>query len=428
MTFDQLKVIYSSYKNAPAEIREKFALSDNQAKMLMFKLKDMGLVSEALVVSTCNRTELYYVAENEGDISSSLVKLLMIEKGISDIESQIKYFDSIQEHHSAVNRLFNISAGLESQVLGDLQITGQVKHAYQLAADANMAGPFLHRLMHTIFFTNKRIVQETSFRDGAASVSYAAVEQVETVTEHIGEPNILVLGTGKIGADVCRTLVDKKFNNLTILNRTVSKATELAEELGANWGGLENLKAAIAQADVIIGSVSGEHPLVTKAFIKEIGIQSHKYFIDLSIPRSIEAEVEEIPGAILYNVDHIQNKTSEALEMRRNAIPRVQCLIAQSVMEFQDWTREMTFSPTVQKLKNSLEQIRQEELARHLKQLTEKEAELLDTVTKNIMQKIIKFPVLQLKAACKRGEAETLIDVLNDLFDFEKSAAKVETK
>lgn len=428
MKFDHLKAIYSSYKNAPAEIREKFALSDNQASAFMFKLKEMGLVSEALVVSTCNRTELYYIPENEQDISTYLIKLLLMEKGILDVESHVPYFDSIDEHHLAVNRLFNISAGLESQVLGDLQITGQVKHAYQLAADANMAGPFLHRLMHTIFFTNKRIVQETSFRDGAASVSYAAVEQVETVTEHIDQPNILVLGTGKIGADVCRTLVDKKFNNLTILNRTVSKATELAEELGANWGGLENLKDAIAKADVIIGSVAGEHPLVTKALIQEIGIQSHKYFIDLSIPRSIEAEVEEIPGAILYNVDHIQNKTSEALEMRRNAIPRVQCLIAQSVMEFQDWTKEMTFSPTVQKLKNSLEQIRQEEVARHLKQLTEKEAELLDTVTKNIMQKIIKFPVLQLKAACKRGEAETLIDVLNDLFDLEKSATKVESK
>jgi glutamyl-tRNA reductase len=236
MKFDQLKAIFSSYKNAPAEIREKFALSDDQASALMFKLKEMGLASEALVVSTCNRTELYYIQEGEQDISKSLIKLLLLEKGILEVESHVSYFDSIDQHHSAVNRLFNISAGLESQVLGDLQITGQVKHAYQLAADANMAGPFLHRLMHTIFFTNKRIVQETSFRDGAASVSYAAVELVETVTEHIGQPNILVLGTGKIGADVCRTLVDKKFNTITILNRTVSKAQNLAEELALAWG------------------------------------------------------------------------------------------------------------------------------------------------------------------------------------------------
>ncbi len=427
MKFDQLKAVYSSYKNAPAEIREKFALSDGQAKAFLMKLKDMGLVSEALVLSTCNRTELYYIPEGESDISVEVTKLLLLEKGLLESPQYVACFEAIQDHTAAVSRLFQISAGLESQVLGDLQISGQVKHAYQLSADANMAGPFLHRLMHTIFFTNKRIVQETSFRDGAASVSYAAVELTETVTEHLLEPRILVVGVGKIGADVCRTLKDKGFKNITILNRTVSKAQELAEEIGATWGGLAQLKSSLAEADVIIGSVSGDHALITKGLVQEVGVQTHKYFIDLSIPRSVEADVEEIPGVILYNVDHIQNKTSEALQMRRNAIPKVQCLIGQSMAEFMDWSKEMTFSPTVQKLKNSLEQIRQEEMARYLKQVSEKEAELLDTVTKNMMQKILKFPVLQLKAACKRGEAETLIDVLNDLFDLEKQS-KAEAK
>ena len=380
----------------------------------------MGLVSEAIIISTCNRTEIYYVTENDTDLSSQLISLLLIERGMIDSGLNHQYFVSVDNHMEAVQRLFSISAGLESQVLGDLQITGQVKHAYQLAADASMAGPFLHRLMHTIFFTNKRIVQETSFRDGAASVSYAAVELTESVTDHISDPQILVLGTGKIGADVCRTLKDKNFKNITILNRTVSKAEELAVELGFNFGSLDILSESIAKADVIIGSVSVEEPLVTKALVKTVGIQSHKYFIDLSIPRCVESEVEEIPGAILYNVDHIKSKTSEALDMRRNAIPKVQCLIAQSVSEFTDWTKEMSFSPTVQKLKNSLEQLRQEEVARHLKQLTAKEAELLETVTKNLMQKIIKYPVLQLKAACKRGEQENMIDLLSDLFDLEK--------
>ncbi|MBC7388163.1 MAG: glutamyl-tRNA reductase [Opitutaceae bacterium] len=427
MKFENLKSVYSSYKTAPVEIREKFALSNVQTSNLLFRLKEMGLVSEAIILSTCNRTEIYYVTENNADLSSQLISLLLIEKGIIDSGLNHQYFNAVEDHFEAVNRLFSISAGLDSQVLGDLQITGQVKHAYQLSADANMSGPFMHRLMHTIFFTNKRIVQETSFRDGAASVSYAAVELTESVTDHILEPNILVIGTGKIGADVCRTLKDKNFKNICILNRTVSKAEELGLELGFSFGGLEQLTDCIAKADVIIGSVSGELPLVTKKLVREIGIQNHKYFIDLSIPRSIETEVEEIPGAILYNVDHIQNKTTEALQMRRNAIPKVQCLIAQSAQEFNDWTKEMVFSPTVQKLKNSLEQIRQEEVARHLKQLTEKEAELIETVTKSLMQKIIKFPVLQLKAACKRGEQDEMIDILNDLFDLERTT-KVDSK
>lgn len=426
MKIDRLQAVFSSYKNAPAEIREKFALSDQQAHTFLLSLKEMRLVSEAIVMSTCNRTEVYFIPEEDGDASGQIISLLLMEKGLFDVANYIGYFDTISENLDAINRLFAVSTGLESQVLGDLQIMGQVKDAYQISANANMAGPFLHRLMHTIFFTNKRIVQETSFRDGAASVSYAAVEQTETVTEHLQDPTILVLGTGEIGADVCRTLKDKGFKNITILNRTVTKAQELANELGAQWGGLESLKEKLSAADVIIGSVAGEKPLVTKPLVQEIGVHTHKYFIDLSIPRSVEAEVEEVPGVILYNIDHIQNKTTEALQKRQAAIPRVQCLIAQSVLEFTDWSKEMTVSPTVQKLKNSLEQIRQEELARYLKQVTEKEAELLETVTKNMMQKILKFPVLQLKAACKRGEEETLIDVLHDLFDLEKD--KVEVK
>lgn len=422
-----LRAVYTSYKTAPVEIREKFALSNVQTGNLLFKLKDMGLVSEAIILSTCNRTEIYYINDHNIDLSSQLISLLLIEKGIIDSGLNHQYFNSVENHLEAVNRLFSISAGLDSQVLGDLQITGQVKHAYQLSADANMSGPFLHRLMHTIFFTNKRIVQETSFRDGAASVSYAAVELTESVTDHISEPYILVIGTGKIGTDVCRTLKDKNFKNICILNRTVSKAEELAVDLGFQFESLEQLADCIAKADVIIGSVSGEVPLVTKKLVREIGIQNHKYFIDLSLPRSVETEVEEIPGAILYNLDHIQSKTTEALQIRRNAIPKVQCLIAQSAQEFNDWTKEMVFSPTVQRLKNSLEQIRQEEVAKHLKQLTEKEIELIETVTKSLMQKIIKFPVLQLKAACKRGEQDEMIDILNDLFDLEKTT-KIENK
>jgi glutamyl-tRNA reductase len=147
---------------------------------------------------------------------------------------------------------------------------------------------------------------------------------------------------------------------------------------------------------------------------------------DLSVPRSIETDIEKIPGVILYNVDNIQAKANEALEMRLSAIPDVKTIIANSIQEFEVWEKEMEVSPTIQKIKNALEQIRMEEMARFSKQLTEEEIFKIDTITKNIMQKIIKLPVLQLKAACKRGEAETLVDLLNDLFDLEKT--KVDSK
>jgi glutamyl-tRNA reductase len=144
----------------------------------------------------------------------------------------------------------------------------------------------------------------------------------------------------------------------------------------------------------------------------------------MSVPRSVEAEAETIPGILVYNIDTIQHKASSALQRRVESIPQVRQIIAESIDTFNDWTRDMMVSPTIQKLKNALETIRQEELARHLKKLSPEESKRLDDITKSMMQKIIKLPVLQLKAACKRGEAETLIDVLNDLFDLEKQSSE----
>jgi glutamyl-tRNA reductase len=181
----------------------------------------------------------------------------------------------------------------------------------------------------------------------------------------------------------------------------------------------EQLVQGLKEADVVISSIARDTPFFTTSMIQRLEVLSFKFFIDLSVPRSVEATVENIPGILVYNIDTIQSKATEALAQRLAAIPQVKALIAESLDQFNDWTKEMLVSPTIHKLKNALENIRQEEIARYLKKLGPEETKLVDDITRNIMQKIIKLPVLQLKAACKRGEAETLIDVLNDLFNLE---------
>jgi glutamyl-tRNA reductase len=411
------KAVTLSYKKAPLDIREVIALDEPSCKQFLHTLKDFMQASDILVLSTCNRTEVYYTADV--DYSQEIIKLLGIQKGIDNITRYLDYFTIINTHHDAVQHLFDVAMGLDAQVVGDIQISNQVKQAYQWSADNDTAGPFLHRLLHTIFFTNKRVVQETSFRDGAASTSYATVELVEELTNDIDNPRILVVGIGEIGADVCRNLKDSVLNNVVITNRTQAKAQLLAEECGFEVLPFENLVQGLKEADVIISSISHDSPFFTAEMIKRLEVLSYKFFIDLSVPRSIESEVENIPGVLVYNIDTIQNKAGAALEQRLASVPKVKQIIAESIDQFQDWTKEMAVSPTIHKLKNALENIRQEELARHLKKLTPEETKLIDDVTRNIMQKIIKLPVLQLKAACKRGEAETLIDVLNDLFNLE---------
>ena len=418
MEYLQFRSVGISYKTAPLEIREQIALNEDEAKGLMLKVQEFFGGTDILVVSTCNRTEIYYNAAANCNVD--IAKLLLIQKGLTNTEAYLPYFIDYTEQNQAARHLFEVATGLHSQVVGDMQIPNQVKHAYQWSVDLGMAGPFLHRLLHTIFFANKRVAQETSFRDGAASTSYVAVELIEHATALKANPSILVLGVGEIGTDVCRNLKEKEYTNITVVNRTRAKAEQLANELGFGVADFENVEEEILKADVVISSILRDEPFINKALLQKKPLHSFKYVVDLSVPRSVSADAEQVPGVIVYNIDNIQAKANEALDRRLASVPQVHTIIDQALEEFSDWSKEMVVSPTIQKLKNALEQIRQEEMARFMKNLSEDEATKIDKITSSMMQKIIKLPVLQLKAACKRGEAETLIDVLNDLFNLEQ--------
>lgn len=415
---NKFRAISLSHKNAPVQIRELISLDEGSIHSILLKFREFFGLNDALILSTCNRTEIYY--SHEQDLSTEIIKLVGLEKALLDVVNFLDYFEVFNEDRKAISHLFRVCMGLEAQVVGDIQISNQVKRAYQTAADLDMAGPFLHRLMHTIFFTNKRIVQETTFRDGAASLSYAAIELIAGLTATIFQPRVLLIGVGEIGEDVAKNMVHLPDAKVKITNRTQSKAEEIAAELGFEVVPFENCMEAMNEADVIICSVMKNEPFITKELVKQFDIQSYKLLVDLSVPRSIETSVEDISGVVLYNVDNIRSKASEALEKRLSAVPKVEEIIEESIGEFYGWKKEMMVSPTINKLKQSLEQIRQEELSRYLKNVDGKEYELIDKITKSMMQKILKVPVVQLRAACRRDEAEELIDMITDLFDLEK--------
>lgn len=408
------QVISLTYHKAPLAVREKIALSEEESKEFMLRVKEFFDVSDLLVVSTCNRTEVYVNAHQS--LLEELVKLLLIFKGISNAGEYLHYFEFYEEGEQPARHLFEVATGLHSQVVGDMQVPNQIKRAYQASADLQLAGPYLHRLMHTIFFANKRVALETEFRDGAASVSYAAADLALSLAH---QPKVLVAGVGEIGQDVCKNLASKGVEML-IANRTAKRAEEVASQTGGRVVEWNDLDQALAEADVVISTVTRSEPLFTKERVARLGsLNKYKYFIDLSVPRSVETSVEELNGVVLYDIDTIRAKTDQALEKRLASVPAVEGIIDSAMEEFSDWSKEMVVSPTINKLKSALEQIRREELSRYMKGLSENELAIVERVTSSMMQKIIKLPVLQLKAACKRGEAETLIDVLNDLFNLE---------
>lgn len=418
MMHTKFRALSLSHKTAPVQIRELISLDEQSIHHILLKLKEFFSLGDALILSTCNRTEVYY--SHSLDLSTEIIKLIGLEKGLTDVVNYLDYFQVFNGDRQAISHLFRVSIGLEAQVVGDIQISNQVKRAYQSAADLDMAGPFLHRLMHTIFFTNKRIVQETAFRDGAASLSYATIELIESLTSNIFQPRILLIGVGEIGEDVAKNMVHLPEAKVKITNRTQSKAEEIAGALGFEVVPFEDCKKAMNEADVIVCSIMKNEPFITKELVKQFDIQSYKVLVDLSVPRSIETAVEDVPGVVLYNVDNIRSKASEVLEKRLASVPKVEQIIEESIEEFYSWKKEMMVSPTINKLKQSLEQIRQEELARFLKKADQKDYELIDKITKSMMQKILKVPVVQLRAACKRDEAEEMIEIISDIFDLEK--------
>lgn len=409
-----------NYKHAAIDIREQIALNEEESSVFLANAKNLLNPTELFVLSTCNRTEIYYSSTDNLDID--LIKILSLQKGIK-LELAQSNFKSTGTQNETISHLFRVALGLESQVVGDLQIINQVKKAYQWTADLELAGPFLHRLLHSIFYSNKKVVQETAFRDGAASVSYASVELINQLASSIKDPKILVLGLGDMGIDICDNLSDSEFKKITIANRTIEKAEALAKKTGFSFSSLDNLSTLIANHDIVISSISAEQPIITTSLLSKIELHSYKYFIDISVPRSIEESIDKNDGIVLYNIDEIQNRASKALEKRMQAIPSVEIIVKESIEEFNDWSREFEVSPTIQKFKNALEEIRKDEISRHLKDLNSEDLEKIELITKNITQKIIKLPVLQLKAACKRGEAENLIGVLTNLFNLEKEEA-----
>ena len=411
--YESLKVVGLSHDSSPIAIRESVAFSENESRNFLDRMREILGVEEALILSTCNRTEIYYTSDL--DLSNAILNLLKIENGIDHgIDS---YFWN-KENLPALRHLFRVALGLEAKVLGDIQISNQVKKAYQCSADQHLSGPFFHRLMHTIFYANKRVVQETVFRDGAASVSYACVGLVQQFIQNFSDPKILVLGLGEIGRDVADNMEEMNAS-ITLSNRNALTTHALAKQYGYEVLPFEELLKNIAKFDVIISSVQVPKPIIMKDHIPE-QLLSQKLFVDLAVPRSMDSELDTIDGIILYNVDQIEEQTSGIIERRRAAITEVELILDETIEELKNWSLEMEVSPTIKKLKKALEEIRKEEIARYVGKVTEVEQDLIDKVTKSIVQKVIKLPVLQLKAACKRGEAETLVEVLNDLFNLEK--------
>jgi glutamyl-tRNA reductase len=337
-----------NYKKSDACVRGQFAIGNEQYINILQKACILGL-NEIFILSTCNRTEIYGFTSS----SKQLIELLCSETtGDKETFLQSAY---IKNGIEAIEHLFNVGAGLDSQILGDYEIVGQLKNAVKFSKQHGFVGAFTERLINCVLQSSKLIKNNTELSGGTVSVSFAAVQYIKQVVANPSSKNILLLGVGKIGRNTCKNLVDYlDTKKITLINRSPEKAEELAKELGLRSASLENLHEEIAKADIILVATNSPEPTILKEHVDGHG---EKLIIDLSIPYNVHEDAQQLSNVQLVNVDELSKLKDETLRMRMAEVPKAKVIIAEVIEEFNEWYEMRRNVPMLKDLKIKLKEL-----------------------------------------------------------------------
>ena len=341
-------IVGINYKKADAATRGQFAIQNEQYANLLVNALANGL-NEVFVLSTCNRTEIYGFADH----SSQLVSLLCGHTtGTKETFLESSYIKNGKE---AIEHLFNVSAGLDSQILGDYEIIGQIKTVVKFSKKHGCMNVLLERLTNTVLQSSKAIKNQTELSGGTVSVSFAAIQYIREHVKAIADKKILLLGTGKIGKSTCKNLVHYlQTKNITLLNRTEEKAAELAKELGLNHAPINQLQECVSQSDIILVATDSTEPTILLSHLEE---QKDKLVLDLSIPYNVESAAQYLPNVTLINVDDLSKLKDETLAKREAEIPRAKTIIAEHIVDFMEWYEMRKHVPVLKAMKTKLKEI-----------------------------------------------------------------------
>lgn len=368
-----------SYKKADAVVRGKFSLDTNAQNNLLLQAKEEG-ISSLIVTSTCNRTEIYGFAEHP----FQLIKLICENSNGSVEEFQKVGF--VYKNQEAVNHMFRVGTGLDSQILGDFEIISQLKTSFTEAKKHDLISTYLDRLINTVIQTSKKIKNETQISSGATSVSFASVQYIMKNVENISEKNILLFGTGKIGRNTCENLVKHTKNeHITLINRTKDKAQKLASKLNLIVKDYSELHIELQKADVLVVATGAQNPTIDNAILN---LKKPLLILDLSIPKNVHENVMENEYVTLIHMDHLSEMTDETLENRKQQIPAAERIIETYKEEFMTWTKARKFAPTINALKEKLNTIKLSEIDYQSKKIADFNQAQAEIISNRIIQKI----------------------------------------
>ena len=459
----EIHVAGVSFRSAPLVVREEVALTEELGTRLLHNLREEALFQEAMVLNTCNRTEFYVVADGEQFSAAPLLEHIAKVKGKDGRPRREGIY--IYSGQEAVRHIFRVASSLDSQLVGEHEIIGQVKSAYHRAYDARTAGVVLNRLMHWAFRVAKDVQTHTKLGYGPTSVPGAAVELARRSLGTLHDKTVILLGAGQAGELAAHALARSGANRVIVANRTLSKAEQLAEQLrgelhasaddagagrepqvpagarlarqraGPHRGtevravGLQETAEFLRQADLIISSTGGQAPFLTRSLLASIAqAKPHPLMImDVAMPRSVDPQVAQMPNVVLHNIDDINQLVTENLSRRKLEIPRAEAIVNEHAAQFGQWMESLAVVPTIKLLQERIEGVLLAEVQDHKRQFAQCDHEQLELFARHLCNRIIHNPIAFLHNSVNGDPMRAdpaVVDLVRQIFDLDSTEDK----
>jgi glutamyl-tRNA reductase len=425
-------VVGLSHKTAPVEIRERVAFAPTAMEKPLRELLALPAVSEGVIVSTCNRVE-FYAASRDADVATAQLKRFLADyHGIPLEQLESHLYD--YQGGDAIRHVFRVASSLDSMVIGEPQILGQIKTAYGYAAEFKTVGLILNRFLHKAFSVAKRVRTETDIASNAVSVSFAAVELARKIFGSLDGKTVMIIGAGEMCELAARHFVNNGVSQVFVTNRTFERAEKLAEEFGGRPILFDNFADHLHQVDIVMTSTGAPNFILGHKKVEEV-IRQRKnkpmFFIDIAVPRDIDPKVNDIDNVYLYDVDDLQGVVQSNLKERQKEAKKAEAIIDLEIDQFHRWIASLEVVPTIVSLRKRLEEIRRGELEKtfsSLKELGPKEKKSIEALTAAIINKVLHQPITVLKQSQNDGAGENYVDAVRVLFDLEAPNPEGEMK
>lgn len=416
-------VVGLNYKTAPVEIREKLSFIESDLPNAMEALQKQKSILENVIISTCNRTEIYAVVDQLHTGRYYIKQFLANWFNIPMEQFEDHLF--IREEDESLNHLFRVTAGIDSMVLGETQILGQVKKSFLQGQEIGTTGTVYNQLFKQAVTFAKRAHSETAIGENAVSVSYAAVELAKKIFGSLKDKHVAILGAGKMGELAIQNLYGNGVGKVTVINRTFEKAQNLASKFDGDAKAMNELQCTLLEADILISSTGATDYVIDQDLMKDVA-KFRKgdplFMVDIAVPRDLDPRIGDVPNVFLYDIDDLQGIVQANLAERERAANEITAMIQEEIIQFKDWFNTLGVVPVISALRKKAASIQEETMMsidNKMPNLTERERKILNKHTKSIINQLLKTPILQAKELANEKNAEAQLALFQQIFGIE---------